>query len=169
MSYFLIFLLFVQNYEFFMRLLKRDKSHLPTGTYGSGNTKPSCLIEQLIVWDPRAFPTDFLGQFLVFLSHAKIWNMESQGPLQASVAFSSCEQTAPERHKLTKESRYGFPQVFIFSCRCPSSSSGITFGIAWDWTNSTDRMLSFISVIRQILTTYRGKDVGFMVVNISNV
>lgn len=169
MSYFLIFVLFGQNDKVFMRLLKGDKSHLPTGTYGSGNTKSSCLIEQLIVWDPRAFPTDFLGQFLVFLSYAKIWNMESQGPLQASVAFSSCEQTAPERHKWTKESHHGFPQGFIFFV-------GVHHHPQWSLLvllETGQTQLTECFPLFQLLDRYwqhiGAKMLDFMVVNISNV
>lgn len=34
-------------------------------------------------------------------------------------------------------------------------------GSTWDWTDLTERMFSFISIIRQILSTYRGKDIEF--------
>lgn len=51
-----------------MRLLKGNKSHLPSGKHGSGNTKSSCLIE---LGTPEHLPTEFPEQFPVFLSHAK--------------------------------------------------------------------------------------------------
>lgn len=152
-----------------MRLLKGDKPHFPVGKHGSGNKKSLCLIEQMNCLGPQStFPQNSQGNFQYFLATPRRLLCQNQKAHFMHQLHLAVESKQPQKGTYgLRDLIVGF-HGFLYLQVCILLSDH--FGTAWDWTNLTDRMFPLISVIRQILTTYRGKGTGFysIIVYINN-